>query len=163
MPPTTLQFETTITVQAPASRVLTAFVDPVDLAKWWGVVRSVTVPRPLGTFAVEWRDRDFGDEILGRLGGAFHGTIMEYRPGRELFVAEAYWNPPDGEPIGPMSLQVRCEAVDTLQATQLTVCQSGEDEGPRWQRYFQVIGAGWHTALADLKRYLEGEATGGPR
>ena len=88
---------------------------------------------------------------------------MEYRPGEELFVAEAYWNPPDGEPIGPMSLQVRCEAVDMLQATQLTVCQSGEDEGPRWQRYFQVIGAGWNTALADLKRYLEREASGDHR
>jgi hypothetical protein len=88
---------------------------------------------------------------------------MEYRPGKELFVAEAYWNPPEGEPIGPMSLQVRCEAVDTLQATQLTVCQSGEDEGPRWQRYFQVIGAGWNTALAELKRYLESEAAGSQR
>ena len=163
MPPTTLEFEATITVQAPASRVLTAFVDPADLARWWGVVRSVTVPRPLGTYAVVWNDKDFGDEILGKLGGAFHGTVMEYRPGQELFVAEAYWNPPEGEPIGPMSLQVRCTPVDTLQATQLTVRQSGDDEGPRWQRYFHVIGAGWQTALADLKRYLEDETSRGQR
>ncbi|MGH9175588.1 MAG: hypothetical protein ACRD1H_14580, partial [Vicinamibacterales bacterium] len=101
---------------------------------------------------------DYGDELLGRLGGAFHGTVMEYRAGREFFLADAYWNPPEGEAIGPMALEVRCTTQDDSPATQLIVRQSGDDEGPRWQRYFQIVATGWQVALADLKKYLETDA-----
>lgn len=159
MPPTGLLIERTVTVQAPPDRVLAAFFDPHDLAEWWQAARSVTVPRPLGLYAIEWADKDYGDELLGRLGGAFHGTVMEYRAGREFFLAEAYWSPPDGDPIGPMALDVRCVPQDGARVTHLTVRQSGEDEGPRWQRYFHIVGTGWQVALADLKQYLESDAS----
>jgi uncharacterized protein YndB with AHSA1/START domain len=163
MPPTGLLIERTVTIHAPPDRVLAAFFNPRDLAAWWHAARSVTVPRPLGLYAVEWADQDYGDELLGRLGGAFHGTVMDYRPGGEFFLADAYWNPPDGDPIGPMALLVRCAAAGDPHVTQVTVRQSGEDEGPRWQRYFQIVATGWQVALADLKQYLEGEAPGSRR
>jgi uncharacterized protein YndB with AHSA1/START domain len=147
----------TVTIAAPAARVLTAFVDPRDLAAWWQVARSVTVARPLGTYAVEWASTDYRDEVLGALGGAFHGTVMEFQPGHELFVADAFWNPPEGDPIGPMALEVRCVPEGTAR-TRLTVRLSGHDEGPRWQRYFRVMAAGWPRALEELKRYLEADA-----
>ena len=86
-----------------------AFFNPAALAAWWQTSRSVTVPRVLGAYAVEWEPTEFSDEMLGRLGGTFHGTVMEYKPEREFFVAEAFWLPPDGNPIGPMALEVRCE------------------------------------------------------
>src|SRR5687768_4399057 len=70
--------ERTIRIQVPPERVLNAFFDPRDLGKWWRAVRSVTVPRPLGTYALEWHSTDYQDEVLGRLGGAFHGTVMDY-------------------------------------------------------------------------------------
>jgi uncharacterized protein YndB with AHSA1/START domain len=146
----------TVTVAAPPGRVLAAFVNPRDLAAWWQVARSVTVPRPLGTYAVEWPPTDYRDDILGPLGGAFHGTVMEFQAGRELFVADAFWNPPEGDPIGPMALEVRCALEGTAQ-TRLSVRLSGHDEGPRWQRYFHVMAAGWPLALAELKRHLEAE------
>ena len=66
-----------------------AFFDPHALAVWWQAARSVTTPRPLGVYAIEWEPSLEPDEILGRLGGVFHGTVMEYLPGRELFVADA--------------------------------------------------------------------------
>ena len=163
MPPTGLSVERTVTVQASADRVLAAFFDPHDLAVWWQAARSVTVPRPLGLYAVEWADKDYGDELLGRLGGAFHGTVMEYRAGREFFLAEAYWNPPEGDPIGPMALEVRCVMPSDTSSTDLSVRQSGTDEGPRWRRYFQIVGTGWQVALDDLKRYLENETSRNPR
>ena len=55
---------------------------PHDLAEWWQV-------RPVGHRAAAARARmpssgastDYRDEVLGRLGGAFHGTVMEYRAG----------------------------------------------------------------------------------
>ena len=106
----TLTVERTVIVQAAPERVLGAFFDPHDLAQWWLAVRSVTIPRPLGTYAVEWATTDFRDELLGRLGGAFHGTVIDFRAGEEFFVGDAFWSPPDGDPIGPMALVVRCTA-----------------------------------------------------
>ena len=150
-----------VTIDAPAERVLTAFLDPRDLAAWWQVERSVTVARPLGTYAVEWPRTSYRDEILGPLGGAFHGTVMEFRAGSELFVADAFWNPPEGDPVGPMALEVRCTAAGPAAgptSTRVSVRLSGEEDGPRWQRYFAVMRAGWPRALAELKRYLETEA-----
>lgn len=153
-----LEIRHTVQVEAPAVRALGAFVDHRDLAGWWKVARSVTIARPLGTFAVEWEPADEHDEILGRLGGALHGTVMEYSPGEELFVADLFWTPPDGDPIGPMALEVRCvESSDGV--TMLTVQQRGEDDGPRWRRYFELMDGGWRRTLADLRQYLEG----GPR
>ena len=39
---------------------------------------------------------------------ALHGTIVDYRAHGAFCLAEAYWQPPDGEPIGPMALEVHC-------------------------------------------------------
>src|SRR5262245_54482489 len=157
MPRSGISVEQTITIQASPERVLNAFFDPYDLTKWWQVVRSVTVPRPLGTYAVEWPSTGYRDDQLGRLGGAFHGTVMEFQTGAEFFVADAFWSPPEGEPIGPMAFEVRCSpAADG--GTTLTVRQSADDENARWRRYFEVVASGWQRALSDLKRYLESGA-----
>lgn len=153
-----LNVEHTIIIQAPPERVLAAFFNPEDLREWWQVIRSVTVPRPLGTFAVEWASTDFQDDLLGHLGGTFHGTVIEFRPGSEFFVGDAYWQPPQGEPIGPMALEVQCRPQGAPHITRLSVRQSCEDDGPRWQRYFEVVSAGWQRALSELKAYLDTEA-----
>ena len=148
----TLEIIKTLLIQAPPERVLQAFFDARDLGQWWQVVRSVAVPRPLGTFAVEWDATDFEDEVLGRLGGAFHGTVMDYRPAGALFVADAYWQPPDGDPIGPMALEIHCHPHGNGRQTMLTVRQSGGNEGPRWERYFAIMERGWERALAGISR-----------
>ena len=147
------QFDHSLLVSAAPTRVLAAFFDPDALAVWWQTIRSVTTPRPLGVYAVEWAPTADRDDVLGRLGGVFHGTVMEYHAGRELFVADAWWLPPDGEPIGPMSLEVGC-AMDGP-ACRLRVRQSGFEESVRWRRYYDVIGRGWMTSLGELKKYLE--------
>ena len=72
------------------------------LSHWWQAIRSVTTPRVLGVYAIEWAPSADADEVLGRLGGVFHGTIVEYTAGTQLFVADAWWLPPDGDPLGPM-------------------------------------------------------------
>jgi hypothetical protein len=78
--------------------------------------------------------------------------------GREFLVADAWWIPPDTEPLGPMSLEVTC-AMDGP-ACRLRVRQSGIEEGERWRRYFSVIERGWITSLASLKRYIEALSCG---
>ena len=155
--------ELEVTVQAPPGRVLKAFFDPDDLAHWWQVVRSVTIPRPLGTYAVEWAPTELRDEVLGRLGGAFHGTVMEYRAGEEFFVADVYWSPPDAEPLGPMSLIVTCTPHAGGCCTTLVVRQSGDVDGVRWRRYFDIMAGGWERALGELKDHLEREPLKGGR
>ncbi len=153
-----LDVKRTLLIQAPPARVLAAFFDTKDLAGWWQVVRAVTVPRPLGMYAIEWEPTPFKDEVLGRLGGTFHGTIIDYRPNGAFFVAEAYWQPPDGDPIGPMALEVHCRPHGNGRSTMLTVRQSGEGEGPRWARYFEIMGHGWEGALQVMKDYMDKEA-----
>jgi uncharacterized protein YndB with AHSA1/START domain len=147
------EFTHTLTIDAAPAVVLDAFFDPDALAVWWRVTRSLCVPRPLGSYALEWTPTEWNDEVLGRLGGAFRGTVMEFKPGRELFVADAYWLPPDGHPIGPMALEATC--TPRGESTELRVRQSGWEESRRWSRYYEVLSAGFTIALEDLRKYLE--------
>jgi uncharacterized protein YndB with AHSA1/START domain len=141
-------------IAAPAGVVMKAFFDADALRAWWQVSRSVTIARPLGPYAIEWPATDFRDEILGRLGGVFRGTVVECRHGEGFVVADAFWLPPDGEPIGPMALQVALHA-EANGSTRVRVTQNGFEESVRWRRYYEVIGFGWQRALASLKSLLE--------
>jgi len=146
--------DVTAVIAAPANRVMKAFFDADALNAWWQVARSVTTPRTLGPYAVEWTPTDFRDEVLGRLGGVFRGTVIEFNPGRGFCVADAFWLPPDGDPIGPMALHVTLQA-EAAGSTRVRVTQTGFEEGARWRRYYEVIGFGWERALASLKSLLE--------
>ena len=149
----TPEFDHSMLINAAPTRVLAAFTDPDALAIWWHALRSVTAPRVLGVFAIEWAPTVEADEVLGRLGGIFHGVVMEYVAGLELFIGNAWWIPPEGEPIGPMALSVSCRMDGP--ACRLRVRQSGFEEGVRWRRYYTVIAGGWRSSLAALKEYAE--------
>jgi uncharacterized protein YndB with AHSA1/START domain len=146
--------DVTATIAAPAGRVLKAFFDADALNAWWQVSHAVTTPRVLGPYAIEWPATDFRDDVLGRLGGVFRGTVMQFHAGVGFFVADAFWLPPDGEPIGPMALEVTLLA-EPGGSTRVRVTQTGYEESDRWRRYYEVIGLGWTRALASLKSLLE--------
>jgi len=148
-----LHFEETIQVIAAPTQVIAAFFDPEALAVWWRAVRSVTTPRPLGVYAIEWETTPFQDDVLGSLGGVFHGTVMEFHNGQSFLVADAHWLPPDQPALGPMALEVTCEVAGP--GTNLHVRQSSSETGERWARYYELIASGWTESLADLKHYLE--------
>jgi uncharacterized protein YndB with AHSA1/START domain len=147
------EFAHSLTIEAPPAAVLDAFFDGEALASWWQAKRSLCVPRPLGSYAVEWETTAWADEVLGRLGGAFRGTVIDFQSGREFFVADAYWLPPDGEPIGPMALEGTCTPHGNV--TVLHVRQSGFEESRRWARYYEVMTIGFTLALDELKKYVE--------
>ncbi len=144
-------------IDAPAARVMRAFLVHRDLAYWWQVERSVVVARPSGPFAVTWSVGSDRDDLLGQLGGTLHGTVMDYAEDRELFVADVYWQPPTGEPLGPMALEITCQPEAEPARTRVTVRQSASDDGPRWRRYFALTHQSWTDGLAMLKDYLENE------
>jgi uncharacterized protein YndB with AHSA1/START domain len=147
------EFTYSLSVEAPPAAVLDAFFMPEALAAWWHVSRSLCTPRPLGGYAIEWPPTTWQDETLGRLGGAFRGTVIEFRAEREFFVADAYWLPPDGDPIGPMALEAHCTARGYQ--TLLDVRQSGWDNSRRWTRYYEILASGFPGALEELKTYVE--------
>ena len=161
LPDRPLSVERTIIVQAPAGRVLAAFFDPDDLAEWWQAScgRSPCHGRS-GIYAVEWarhglrrRDPRPARRRVPRHG---HGVPPRPRILRRRGVLESAGGRPDRADGARGALHRQS---DTLRARNLTCRQSGEDEGPRWQRYFQIVGAGWQRALADLKSYLENETS----
>jgi hypothetical protein len=131
-----------------------AFFDADALKAWWNALHSVTTPRLLGPYAIEWPAAELRDDVLGRLGGVFRGTVVECDWSGTFFVADAFWLPPDGDPIGPMALRVAIEPADAG-AMLVRVTQTGFEETPRWRRYYEVIGVGWERALASLKALLE--------
>jgi uncharacterized protein YndB with AHSA1/START domain len=142
-----------LVVRAAPTRVFAAFFDPAALVQWWQAVRSVTNPRLFGVYAVEWDPTSWKDDVLGPLGGTFHGRVVDLREGREFFVADAWWLPPEGEPLGPMGLHVTC--VPDGGGCRVRVRQVGSDEDSRWDRYYDIIGRGWRSALEMLRHYME--------
>jgi hypothetical protein len=143
----------TLDISADPAAIIGAFFDPTALGQWWHALRSVTVPRTLGVYAIEWVPTPFRDELFGPLGGVLYGTVMDYRPSRGFLVAEAHWLPPESEPIGPMALHVDCAVAGNV--TKVRVLQTGGDDTARWRRYYDITSSGWIGTLAALKRYVE--------
>jgi len=145
----------TLEINADPAAILGAFFDPGSLSRWWRVQRSVTTPRVLGVYAIEWPPTPFVDEVFGPLGGVLHGTVVDYRPDREFLVADVHWLPPAGEPVGPMALHVSAIRQAGATTTRLRVLQTGGDDTPRWRRYYELMSAGWTGSLAALKDDVE--------
>src|SRR5262249_60802861 len=93
--------DVTIVIAAPPTRILKAFFEPDALNAWLQVSHAVTMPRLLGPYAMAWPATEFRDETLGRLGGVFRGTVMQYQAGAGFFVADLDFLPPGGGPIRP--------------------------------------------------------------
>ncbi len=153
-PPTV---DVSVEISATPRVVLDAFFDASALAQWCGTVRSVTQPRTLGPYALEWPDGD-RDAVLGRLGGFLRGTVLQFETTRGFFVADLFWLPTDSNPIGPMALDVTstlCLTADGRPATRVRMVQTGFEESVRWRRYYEMTGTHWIRALESLKALLE--------
>ena len=80
-----------------------------------------------------------------RPGQILTGTVVDVKVGRGFLVADAYWLPPEGEPIGPMALDVECQFDPA--GCRLRVIQSGYEPSERWKRYYAVVSRGWQLSL----------------
>jgi uncharacterized protein YndB with AHSA1/START domain len=149
------RFEQSLSIAAPPQKVYDCFFSPDALLTWWQAVRSVTTPVPFGVYAIQWSTTAYRDDLLGPLGGVFHGTVVDARRGYQFLVADCWWVPPEGDPIGPMALQITCQAEPG--GCKLTVRQDGYAPSPRWRRYYAIVSRGWQISLTALKRYAEGQ------
>jgi uncharacterized protein YndB with AHSA1/START domain len=147
------RFEQSLSIAAPAAKVYACFFSPDALKAWWRTTNSVTTPANFGVYAVQWATTPYRDDILGPLGGVFHGTVVDARPGSQFLVADCWWIPPEGDAIGPMALHVTCVPEGT--GCKLHIRQDGYDANPRWRRYYAIVSRGWQISLSALKRYAE--------
>lgn len=147
------RFEQRLFIAAPPAVVFNCFFAPEALRAWWQAVHSVTTPVPFGVYAVQWSTTPYRDDLLGPLGGVFHGTVIDVRPGQQFVAADCWWIPPEGQPLGPMALQITCKAEGD--GCDLHIRQDGYEASPRWRRYYAVVSRGWQISLTALKRYAE--------
>jgi uncharacterized protein YndB with AHSA1/START domain len=147
------RFEQGLFISAPPSVVYDCFFSPDALRAWWQAVRSVTTPVPFGVYAVQWATTPYRDDLLGLLGGVFHGTVVDVRPGQQFLVADCWWIPPEGDALGPMALHIHCQ--EDPNGCKLVVRQDGYEASPRWRRYYAIVSRGWQISLSALKRYAE--------
>ena len=140
---TTPGLDISIVIVAAPAQVLKAFFDADALGAWWQVAHSVTTPRALGPYAIEWTPTDFRDEVLGRLGGVFRGTVMQFDAGTRLFrrrLLLAAARRRSDRSDGARRSNARWPARIVASGTRLHVRQSGFEESARWRRYYEVVG-----------------------
>lgn len=152
------KLDVTLDIAAPPEIVFQSFFQDGALSAWHGTSRSIAVPRLLGPFVLEWPASAERDEMLGRLGGVFRATVMHIEPNDHVFLADAYWLPPDGAPLGPFAVECTftpSAAANGGRSTVVRVVMTGFDEGVRWRRYHGIATAQWQRALRVLKMLLE--------
>ena len=155
---TPLKLDVSLDIAAPVDVVFHAFFDATALTGWHGTSRSIAVPRLLGPYVLEWPPSAERDEMLGRMGGVFRATVMHIEPNDHLFLADAFWLPPDGGPLGPLAVQITFTPTATTDGTGSTlvrVLMTGFDDGVRWKRYLGLATTQWQKALSILKLLLE--------
>lgn len=153
-----LKLDVTIDIVAPVDVVFMAFFNAPALGAWQGTTRSIAIPRLLGPYVLEWPASADSDDVLGRLGGIFRATVMNIEQNDHVFLADAFWLPPDGGPLGPFAMQITftpTAAPDGVKSTMVRVVMTGFDNGPRWKRYLEYSVSGWQRSLAGLKSLLE--------
>ena len=155
---TPLKLDVSLDITAPVDVVFHAFFDATALAGWHGTSRSIAIPRLLGPYVLEWPPSAERDEMLGRMGGVFRATVMHIEPNDHVFLADAFWLPPDGGPLGPLAVQITftpTATTDGAHSTLVRVLMTGFDDGVRWKRYLGLATTQWQKALSILKLLLE--------
>ena len=155
---TPLKLDVSLDITAPVDVVFHAFFDATALTGWHGTSRSIAVPRLLGPYVLEWPPSAERDEMLGRMGGVFRATVMHIEPNDHVFLADAFWLPPDGGPLGPLAVQITftpTATTDGAHSTLVRVLMTGFDDGVRWKRYLGLATTQWQKALSILKLLLE--------
>src|SRR6478609_3515556 len=116
-----LKLDVTLEMSVPVEPVFQAFFDSAALGAWHATSRAIAVPRLLGPYVLEWPTSNERDEVLGRSGGIFRATVMHIEPNDHIFLADAFWLPPDGGPLGPLAVQITLTAQATPDGTRSTV------------------------------------------
>jgi hypothetical protein len=135
-----------IHVPCSSERAIRAFLDPADLAGWWGVERSLVEPEIGGLFAVAWgvTPAGFGYVTTGVIGAIEHGSLLR--------IDRYTYFHPERPILGPMALVVRASASGS--GALLSVDQTGYRDGPDWDWYYEAVRSAWPEVVSRIAGYL---------
>lgn len=140
--------EASIDLDFTPQEVLDLFIKPEHLKAWWGVDRSLIDLRHGGLYSLVWQNKEKCIEYVSS------GIIDEYLPACQLKIKNLVYINPQRPILGPMQLLVMTTPVGN-HSTQLTVVQSGYQEGSDWDWLYKAVLQAWPEVLLQIKKYLQ--------
>jgi uncharacterized protein YndB with AHSA1/START domain len=142
MQKTTLETSSTVTINAPASKVWEALITPALIKQWFFGVDTVTDWK-VGSSLIhkgEWQGKPYEDK----------GKILRFEPNKVL--AHSHWSAISGKPDSPENYQqVTYTLTERGGKTELTISESNlpDEQGKA------VSEKSWKMVLNSLKELLE--------
>ena len=130
-----------IFVDAPASRVFSALLDPEEILVWMDADSAVVEADVSGEFTAERAD-----------GSTVSGSISALEPDELLEISDYYYEAL-GERRGPMVLRFILEPRD--EGVWLVVRQEGLDTGADWHSFAKTVRKDLLAITLALKRHIE--------
>lgn len=140
--------EASIDLELPPQKVLEVFVKHEHLKAWWGIHRSLIELKPGGLYSLVWQNQQDCVEYVST------GIIAEYLPACQLKVKNLVYINPQRPILGPMELMVLTTPNDD-HTTQLTIIQSGYQQGPHWDWLYESVHRAWPEVLLQIRKYLQ--------
>jgi hypothetical protein len=139
--------EASIEVEVSPRLALDAFILQEHLKGWWGVGRSCIELKRGGLYSLAWQISDAGIKYIST------GIVKDYQPEKKFLIEKLVYFNPERPILGPLELSFSTQLIGTK--TEISVCQSGYQEGEHWQWYYESVVQAWPEVLKSLKTYLE--------
>ena len=139
--------EAAINIDCPSATVFSAFIEPLQLKKWWSVERCLIETKQGGIYSLTWNINSQGFQYIST------GVITVYQPTKELLIDHFVYFNPEKAILGPTYLDIKLEEVNL--ATQLILIQGNYQEGGDWDWFYDAVQGAWPKVLQNLKNYLE--------
>lgn len=140
--------EASIKIDLHPRDVLDVFTKQEHLKAWWGVSRSLIELKKGGLYSLVWQNNNDSIDYVSS------GIVAEYLPGCQLKIESFVYVNPARPVLGPMELLI-LSTPEENHTTQLTVIQSGYQQGADWNWLYEAVKYAWPEVLKQIKRYLE--------
>jgi len=140
----------TITINAPASKVWDALVNPQQTKKYMFGCETVSDWKPGSSLL--WRGVFDGNELV-----AVKGTVVSIQPGKYLEYTTIDPNNPNIEDVAENYLHVTYDLKPVNGNTELTVTQGDYATVADGQNRYNdtIAGGGWQSVLDQIKKLVE--------
>jgi len=131
-----------IFIDAPASQVFEALVDPHAMLEWMAATEAEIGAWDDGEYRVTLED-----------GTTVEGIVELIKANTELRLRDVYWGAND-QRHGPSRLQFQVD--ERSDGLWFGVRHEDLDQGERWQSFAEAMRSQWVQRTVALKRYIEG-------
>lgn len=139
--------EASVIINKPPAAVLAAFTEQQHLHNWWHVSKSLIELRKGGLYSLTWQANHDALSFVSS------GTVGEYLPGCQLRIDNLVYINLERAILGPMQLLIM--TTPEKGKTVLDIIQSGYQQGPDWDWYYEAVKAAWPAVAQQIRDYLE--------